>query len=88
MLNEKLLETIEDREDNDNQEEAQEEYPAVARLVDLGRKQGYVTIDDVLLIFPEAEREVNTLEEAFAVLLRSGIPYVDDLDMTQPTNED
>ena len=88
MLNEKLLETIEDREDNDNQEEGQEEYPAIARLVDLGRKQGYITIDDVLLIFPEAEREVNTLEEAFAVLLRSGIPYVDDMDMTQPSNED
>jgi RNA polymerase primary sigma factor len=88
LLNEKLLETIADREQNDNQEEHQEEYPAVARLVDLGRKQGYVTIDDVLLIFPEAEREVNTLEEAFAVLLRSGIPYVDDMDTTQPSNEE
>lgn len=86
MLNEKLLETIVDREQEEDQQE--EDYSPVARLIDLGRKQGYVTIDDILNFFPEAEREVHKLEEAFAALLESGIPYVDDPDTTQPSERD
>lgn len=78
LLNEKLLETIVDREQDEEQHG--EDYPAVARLIELGRKQGYVTIDDILKLFPEAEREAHKLEEAFAALLTSGIPYVDDVD--------
>lgn len=29
-----------------------EEYPAIARLIELGRQKSYVTIDDVLHFFP------------------------------------
>src|SRR5690606_34793100 len=38
----------------------------------------YVTIDDILNFFPEAERDVDKLEEAFAALLGAGVAYVDD----------
>jgi len=63
------------------------EYSPVARLIELGRKKTYVTIDDILNFFPEAERDVDQLEEAFAALLNAGIPYVDDDTTIEPTDE-
>lgn len=53
-------------------------YPALARLIELGRQKSYVTIDDILHFFPEAEQDVEQLEEAFAALMSAGIPYVED----------
>ena len=61
------------------------DYSPVARLIALGRQKTYVTIDDILSIFPEAERDVDKLEEAFAALLSAGIPYVDDDTSIEPS---
>jgi RNA polymerase primary sigma factor len=60
-----------------------EEYPAIARLIELGRQKSFVTIDDILHFFPEAEQDVEQLEEAFAALMSAGIPYTEDT----PTEE-
>ncbi len=60
-------------------EEDEDEYSAIARLIELGRQKSYVTIDDILHFFPEAEQDVEQLEEAFAALLSAGIPYIEDL---------
>ncbi|NPV78476.1 MAG: sigma-70 family RNA polymerase sigma factor [Anaerolineae bacterium] len=65
----------------------EEEYPALARLIELGRQKSYVTIDDVLHFFPEAEQDVEQLEEAFAALMSAGIPYVEDV-TEEPTDEE
>lgn len=65
----------------------EEEFSPVARLIELGRKKKYVTIDDILNFFPEAERDVDQLEEAFSSLLSAGIPYVDDDTTIEPTDE-
>lgn len=73
MLNEKILSDI-----VENDHDQDRDHPAVVRLIELGRKQGYVTIDDILNFFPEAERDVDKLEEAFAALLGAGVAYVDD----------
>ena len=43
--------------------EEEEAYPPVAQLVELGRRKGYVTIEDVLTFFPDAEEDVSRLEE-------------------------
>jgi RNA polymerase primary sigma factor len=56
-------------------------------LIELGRRKKYVTIDDILNFFPEAERDVDQLEEAFSSLLSAGIPYVDDDTTIEPTDE-
>jgi RNA polymerase primary sigma factor len=56
-------------------------------LIELGKKKTYVTIDDILNFFPEAERDVDQLEEAFAALLSAAIPYVDDDTTIEPTDE-
>ena len=63
------------------------EFTPVARLIELGRQKTYVTIDDILKIFPEAERDVDQLEEAFAALLSAGIPYIDDDTTIEPSDE-
>src|SRR5512137_2025220 len=65
-----------------------EEYPAIARLIELGRQKSYVTIDDILHFFPEAEQDVEQLEEAFAALMSAGVPYLEDVPAEEPTDED
>ncbi len=79
MIDEDLLNAIEDQE---------EDHPALARLIELGRQKSYVTIDDILIFFPEAEQDVDQLEEAFAALLSAGIPYVDEPLGPEPSDED
>ena len=66
----------------------EEEYPAIARLIELGRQKSYVTIDDILHFFPEAEQDVEQLEEAFAALMSAGIPYIEDETHEEPTEEE
>jgi RNA polymerase primary sigma factor len=71
------------------EEDEDEEYSAIARLIELGRTKSYVTIDDILHFFPEAEQDVEQLEEAFAALLSAGIPYIEDLSSIEgPSEED
>ena len=66
-----------------------EEYPALARLIELGRQKSYVTIDDILHFFPEAEQDVEQLEETFAALMSAGIPYIEDEILhEEPTEEE
>ncbi|MDD5369748.1 MAG: sigma-70 family RNA polymerase sigma factor [Anaerolineaceae bacterium] len=69
-------------------EEEEEEYPAIARLIELGRQKSYVTIDDILHFFPDAEQDVEQLEEAFAALMSAGIPYVEDVASIEEPSED
>jgi RNA polymerase primary sigma factor len=80
VINEKLLDEIENK--------GEENYSPIARLIELGRQKTYVTIDDILNFFPEAERDVDQLEEAFAALLSAGIPYVDDESTIEPTDDE
>ncbi len=78
MIDEELLNKIEEQEQN----------PAIARLIELGRQKSFVTIDDILTLFPDAEQDVDQLEEAFSALLSAGIPYIDDPTLGEPSDED
>ena len=55
-----------------------ENESAVTRLVDFGRKNSVVTIDDILRFFPDAEQDVDQLEDAFNALHEAGIQYVEE----------
>jgi RNA polymerase primary sigma factor len=79
MIDEELLTAMEERE---------EEHPAIARLIELGRRKSFVSIDDILRFFPEAEQDVDQLEEAFAALISAGITYVDEASIGGPTDEE
>ena len=78
MIDDELLKGIEEPD----------EHPAIARLIELGRQKSYVTIDDILSFFPEAEHDVDQLEEAFAALLSAGVPYVEEPVSSGPTDEE
>ena len=46
---------------------------ALEHLLTLGRSQGYVSYDDVLQVLPEAENNMEQLEDTFATLFEHGI---------------
>jgi RNA polymerase primary sigma factor len=68
--------------------EMDEEYSPIARLIELGRQKKYVTIDDILHFLPEAEKDIEQLEEAFSALLSAGVAFVEDAPAGEaPENE-
>ena len=69
-------------------DDEEEEYPAIARLIELGRQKSYVTIDDILHFFPEAEQDVEQLEETFSALMSAGISYVEDESLHEEPSEE
>ena len=64
--------------------EVEEEYSPIARLIELGRQKKYVTIDDILHFLPEAEKDIEQLEEAFSALLSAGVAFVEDTPVSEP----
>jgi RNA polymerase primary sigma factor len=50
----------------------------IKQLVQHGREKGFVTIDDILAYLPDAENDLDQLEEAFTALLAARIQYVED----------
>jgi RNA polymerase primary sigma factor len=79
MIDEELIHALTEHED---------EHPAIARLIELGRQKSFVTIDDILSFFPEAEADVDQLEEAFAALISAGIPYLEDSPVSGPAEDE
>ncbi|MBM4456873.1 MAG: RNA polymerase sigma factor RpoD [Chloroflexi bacterium] len=52
---------------------ARSSVEAAEQLISLGRDQGFITYDDVLLVFPEAETNLEQLDDLFANLFEQGI---------------
>jgi RNA polymerase primary sigma factor len=67
-------------------EEGQMEPSPIERLLDLGRSQGYVTYDDVMEAVPEAELNIEQLEDALAALIEMGIE-ISDAELEEPVAE-
>lgn len=78
-INERLLEEIEEQHESG--------YP-ISSLIELGREKGFVTVDDISTIIPESERNIPQLEEIFAALLNAGIPYLEEDDTLEPSDEE
>ena len=86
MIDESLLSVIEQADTP--LDEHNVDISAITRLLRLGWKKGFVTIDDVLRFFPETERNVERFEAAFAALINAGISYKDDTDANEPGDGD
>lgn len=54
-----------------------EDKQKVKSLLDLGRKQGYVTHDDILDLFPEVEENLHLLEYIVTVLAEADIEIIE-----------
>lgn len=68
-----------------------EEYEndsAISQLIEYGRQKSIVTIDDILRFFPDAEQDVDQLEEAFSALLNAGIQYTEENPSDDVDDED
>ncbi len=64
----------------------------INELIELGHSQGFITFSNILTYFPDAKKDVTSLEKAFASLLEEDIPYLeeddDDLDLDAEYLED
>ena len=58
-------------------QQPEEEPSLVEELIKKGKEQGYLTQDDVLSQFPEAEANMEQLEELYIVLFDEGIAVVE-----------
>jgi RNA polymerase primary sigma factor len=65
-----------------------EEHPALQQLLEVGRQKNFVTYDDILRFFPEAERDIDQLDEAHAALQAAGIEVVDTVDAEDASEDD
>ncbi|MGD9317594.1 MAG: RNA polymerase sigma factor RpoD [Anaerolineae bacterium] len=64
-------------------EEGQQEPSPIERLLELGQGQGYVTYDDVMEAVPEAELNIEQLEDVLATLIEMGIE-ISDAELEEP----
>ncbi|MBI5032405.1 MAG: RNA polymerase sigma factor RpoD [Chloroflexi bacterium] len=55
----------------------EEEPTPVEELIKKGKEQGYLVQDDILQVFPEAESNMEQLEELYIVLFDEGISVVE-----------
>jgi RNA polymerase primary sigma factor len=53
-----------------------EELTAEEQLINLGRDKGYVTYDDIMAAYPDAERQLDQMEDLFAALTDAGVAIV------------
>ena len=71
-----LEEELAKEEDEENEEEIEalaEEPSGEEYLLALGYERGHVTYEDILRVFPEAEEDVERLDEIIGALMESGI---------------
>ncbi len=74
-----------------NDDAAARSAEAAEQLLNLGRDQGFVTYDDVLSVFPEAESNIEQLDDIFANLFEQGIEvgaFREEEEPEEPTEEE
>lgn len=71
---------LEEQFEEEEEEEEQEDIDPLAtygsgeeHLLSLGYERGYVTYEDILRVFPDAEDDVGRLDEAISALMEAGI---------------
>ncbi|MFC2042635.1 sigma-70 family RNA polymerase sigma factor [Chloroflexota bacterium] len=79
IIDERLIEVLAEEKDDPT---------ALARLVKFGRKQGFISIDDIVKFFPRAETEIDQIEDAFEALICAGIPIAEEIEVGVGSNED
>jgi RNA polymerase primary sigma factor len=65
-----------------------EEETTMAELIALGRKKKFATLDDILHFFPNAEKDIDQLEEVFSALLTAGVAFVEDEGSGEPPDSE
>jgi len=58
-------------------EEEKEQSPELEQLIAKGRQQGFVTQQEIMSVVPEAEENIEILDELYASLMNQGIEVTD-----------
>jgi RNA polymerase primary sigma factor len=69
------------------EKQEQEELSTREDLLTLGKDLGYITLDDILTVYPEAEDNLDQLEDVFEELMEAGIK-ISGLETGQPSDGD
>ena len=75
-----IVAIMENSKDCQEELNIQNETSPIARLIQLGRKQSFITTDDILREFPEPEKDIEALDQIFGALICAEIPYIEDDD--------
>lgn len=62
------------------QKNTSKEISPIARLIQLGREQSFITTEDILREFPEPEKDIDALDRIFAALTAANISYIEEND--------
>ncbi|MCW5853951.1 MAG: sigma-70 family RNA polymerase sigma factor [Anaerolineae bacterium] len=60
---------------------------SLQQLLVQAREKGYVTLDDILALFPEAEKNVAAIDDVYDLFLRAGVVVRDDDDEETPEGD-
>ena len=78
-----------DLEKLDKKQESSLTKTEINQLLKIGRKQTYLTDDDILAVIPEAENDIDMLDQIFARMLAAGIRYItDESEIAEQTSDD
>ena len=56
---------------------AETEHPRIQLLLEIAEKNGVISMEEIVTVFPEAEEDIGILDEALASLLESGVEIVE-----------
>lgn len=56
---------------------AENEHPRIQKLIEIAEKNGVISMEEIVTVFPEAEEDIGVLDEALAALLESGVEIVE-----------
>lgn len=63
-------------------------HPGIKKLLKKGQGQGYVTQEDVLKYFPDAEEDIELLDRLFEIFLEEKIDVFDNIDVEEDMDEE
>lgn len=61
--------------------------PLIAKLLEKGKKEGYVTQEEVLAYFPEAEEDIQKLDDLYTLFIEEGVDVFESVE-EEPTPEE
>lgn len=65
-----------------------EKFPGIEKLIKKGKKEGFVTQEDVLEVFPKVEENIELLDELYTVLIEEDIDVFETADLKEEDKED
>lgn len=63
-------------------------FPGLEKLIKKGKKEGFVTQDEVLSVFPKVEENIELLDELYAILIDNDVDVFESADLAKEEEDD